>query len=332
MSQPEDFTIVWICALDTEFVTASALLDEEYPDVHTVSRNDENNYKLGRFGQHRVAIAVLPGGEYGLSSAAMVARDMVHTFSNLRFGLMVGIGGGAPTPKHPVRLGDVVVSQPSNGHGGVFQYDFGKAVQDHEFHQTGHLDQPPRVLRTAVTRLKGEHELDGHHIQQHVAVALERRPRLAKKYGRPTLELDVLYRSEVTHPHETDGECSELCSRGPTDVILRDQRTPDEDDPSISYGLIASANTLMKDAKTRDQLAKRASVLCFEMEAAGLMNNFPCLVIRGICDYADTHKNKAWQGYAAMTAAAYAKELLARIAPEDVQSTRQYAEVPKESP
>jgi nucleoside phosphorylase len=49
------------------------------------------------------------------------------------------------------------------------------------------------------------------------------------------------------------------------------------------------------------------------MEAAGLMNTFPCLVIRGICDYSDSHKNKEWQGYAAMVAAAYAKDLLQRI-------------------
>ena len=54
-------------------------------------------------------------------------------------------------------------------------------------------------------------------------------------------------------------------------------------------------------------------VLCVEMEAAGLMDDFPCLVIRGICDYADSHKNKRWQPYAAATAAAYAKELLSTI-------------------
>lgn len=50
--------------------------------------------------------------------------------------------------------------------------------------------------------------------------------------------------------------------------------------------------------------------MCFEMEAAGLMNDFPCLVIRGICDYADSHKNKTWQAYAAATAAACAKDIL----------------------
>ncbi|ROT35327.1 ankyrin [Sodiomyces alkalinus F11] len=58
------------------------------------------------------------------------------------------------------------------------------------------------------------------------------------------------------------------------------------------------------------------------MEAAGLMNHFPCLVIRGICDYADSHKNKEWQGYAAMVAAAYAKDLLQQIPPSRVEAEK----------
>jgi hypothetical protein len=66
----------------------------------------------------------------------------------------------------------------------------------------------------------------------------------------------------------------------------------------------------MRDGVTREKLRKELNILCFEMEAAGLMDNFPCLVVRGISDYADTHKNKQWQDYAAATAAAYAKELL----------------------
>lgn len=48
------------------------------------------------------------------------------------------------------------------------------------------------------------------------------------------------------------------------------------------------------------------------------MNSFPCLVIRGICDYTDSHKNKQWQAYAAGTAAAYAKELLSVIPAAEV--------------
>ena len=99
-------------------------------------------------------------------------------------------------------------------------------------------------------------------------------------------------------------------------IIARSPRASNE--PVVHYGLIASGNQLMKDAVIRDRLAAEKDVLCFEMEAAGLMNHFPCLVIRGICDYSDSHKNKEWQGYAAMIGAAYAKDLLAYIAPSTV--------------
>ena len=83
----------------------------------------------------------------------------------------------------------------------------------------------------------------------------------------------------------------------------------------------------MKDALVRDALAKEKDVLCFEMEAAGLMNHFPCLVIRGICDYSDSHKNKEWQGYAAMAAAAYTKDLLCRIPPNKVEAENRISDL-----
>jgi nucleoside phosphorylase len=94
----------------------------------------------------------------------------------------------------------------------------------------------------------------------------------------------------------------------------------------VHYGLIASGNQVMRHGGTRDRLRRELDVLCFEMEAAGLMDRFPCLVIRGICDYADSHKNKCWQAYAAATAAAYAKELLGVIAGDEVADTRRVAE------
>src|SRR6185437_4265232 len=100
-------------------------------------------------GKHNVVIAVLPDGEYGTTSAAVVARDMLHSFPNIRIGLMVGIGGGVPSSKHDIRLGDIVVSAPRDGKGGVFQYDFGKTIQDQVFRNTGFLNQPPALLRAA---------------------------------------------------------------------------------------------------------------------------------------------------------------------------------------
>lgn len=98
-------------------------------------------------------------------------------------------------------------------------------------------------------------------------------------------------------------------------------------DPVIHYGTIASADQVMRHAVTRDALREKYKILCFEMEAAGLMNDFPCLVVRGICDYSDTHKHKSWQRYAAATAAAYAKELLETIPPAEVTKMEAAAEI-----
>ena len=336
MSNPNHYTVGWICAINTEYVAAQAFLDEEHEGPEYVSPNDNNNYALGKIGKHNVVIAVLPSGEYGIASAAIVASHMLHTFPNIRIGLMVGIGGGAPSPKHDIRLGDIVVSEPRDGMGGVFQYDFGKMIQGRSFHITGFLNQPPTVLRTAVNGLKAQYELKGHQLEEAINYILEKKPRLRKKYKRPDPSSDRLYQSEIIHLKD-ETSCAIICGDNPSKLILRSKRTEDEDNPAIHYGLIASANQLMKNALVRDALAAEKNVttegitgkevLCFEMEAAGLMNHFPCLVIRGICDYSDTHKNKDWQGYAAMAAAAYAKDLLYRISPNKVEAEKKISEL-----
>jgi nucleoside phosphorylase len=318
MSDPKDYMIGWICAVTTEYVAAQAFLDEKHDGPAYLPPHNKNDYTLGRIGKHNVVISVLPMGEYGISSAARVAEDMMHSFPNIRIGLMVGIGGGAPSQKHDIRLGDIVVSIPCNGQGGVLQYDFGKTIQGQCFQPIGFLDQPPTVLRAAVNGLEAQYESDGHQLNKAVDRILEIKPRLRKKYQRPDPASDLLYQSHIVHSTDSGLPCAVNCGDDPSSLVSRSLRAED-DNPAIHYGLIASANQLMKDALIRDKLTTQKDVLCFEMEAAGLMNHFPCLVIRGICDYADSHKNKAWQGYAAMVAAAYAKDLLHRIVPQHVE-------------
>ena len=323
MSNPKDYTIGWICAIRTEYVAARVFLDEKHEGPEAVSPNDSNDYTLGKMGKHNIVIAVLHSGEYGISTAAVVASNMLSSFPKVRFGLMVGIGGGAPSQKHDIRLGDIVVSAPSDGGSGVFPYDFGDSIQQQRFEPTGFLNQSPMVLRTAVHGLQTQHEIEGHQLEEAISNVLKRYPRLQKMYSSQTT--DKLYKPRVLHPSGQQGSCDSTCSSDPSTLVSRRQRTKDEDNPAIHYGLIASANNLMKDAVLRDELAKEKDVLCFEMEAAGLMNHFPCLVIRGICDYADSHKNKEWQGYAAMAAAAYTKDLLKRIAPNRVEAEKRLA-------
>ncbi|KAJ5938081.1 hypothetical protein N7454_004423 [Penicillium verhagenii] len=323
MSNPSVYTVGWICALLVEYVAAQEYLDEEHEKPSSVSPNDTNDYTLGKMGEHNVVIAVLPDGEYGTASAANVATNMMNTFRNVRIGLMVGIGGGVPSPRHDIRLGDVVVSAPRDGEGGVFQYDFGKSIHGGSFQHTRFLNQPPTLLRTAIMGTKASYERKGHQLVKAINSLLDVNPRL-RKYKKPISSTDMLFIAEALH--DSRG-CSIYCASDPSRLILRQEREEHEDDPAIHYGLIASANQLMKDALARDKLAAEKDVLCFEMEAAGLLNTFPCLVIRGICDYSDSHKHKEWQGWAAMVAAAYAKDLLKRIPPNKVEAEEKISAV-----
>jgi hypothetical protein len=125
----------------------------------TGSLHDNNTYTFGRIGHHNIVIACLPKGKYGLTSAASVARDMLRSFTSIRFGLMVGIGGDAP--KHDIRLGDVVVSSPVGRMGGVIHYGFGKTIQNQKFERTGALDAPPMMLLTALNEIEARYERVG---------------------------------------------------------------------------------------------------------------------------------------------------------------------------
>ncbi|KAL7821006.1 WD40 repeat-like protein [Trichoderma gracile] len=318
MPDPNRYTVGWICALPTELVAAKVFLDSEHKRSSYVAKHDSNSYLLGSMAGHNVVIAVLPAGEYGTTSAATVARDMVHSFPNIRFGLMVGVGGGAPSSQHDIRLGDVVVSMAREGEGAVFQYDYGKTMQEQAFRYTGFLNQPPTVIRTAINALKCEGAAGGYQLEEAINDVLLKRQILVPEFGRPDPSSDRLFRSDVVHP-PVAGSCAQLCLDDPWKLVCRHERTAAESNPAVHYGIIASANQVMKDAMIRDKLVEQKNVLCFEMEAAGLMNHFPCLVIRGICDYSDSHKSKEWQGYAAMAAAAYAKALLQKIVPSQIE-------------
>ncbi|KAL7940378.1 hypothetical protein V8C42DRAFT_362745 [Trichoderma barbatum] len=313
----DEYTIGWVCALPKEQTAATAMLDDIHPAVQKPS-NDPNNYTLGSIGKHNVVIACLPKGQIGTNSAAAVATWMVSTFSHIKFGLMVGIGGGVP-PK--VRLGDVVVSTPVGQFPGVIQWDMGKAKENGSFERTGSLNNPPTSLLTALSKLETEHELVGTKIPEYLEALRKNWPKLISKYLRSDSLEDVLFKADYGHVSITDdedeGDEEENCRFCDKARIVK--RKPR--DARVHYGLIASGNQVIKDAIFRNKLNKDLGghVLCVEMEAAGLVNNFPCVVIRGICDYADSHKNKDWQEHAAAMAAALAKELLQYVQPDDVE-------------
>jgi nucleoside phosphorylase len=293
-----DYTIGWICALPKEQTAAIAMLDRKHPDLSSPT-NDDNVYTLGSIGGHNVVIACLPKGRYGTNSAAAIAMKMIGSFLSIKFGLLVGIGGGIPSK---VRLGDVVVSTPTDQYPGVVQWDFGKAEDGGKFRRTGSLNSPPNALLKVLAKLEAEHEMQESKVPIFLDEMKQKWPKLYPKY---------FWNNSLRDPQDEDKErAADTATNVPANELKLQTRCPD-----IHHGLIASGNQVIKDAAVRDRLDKDLgeNLLCIEMEAAGLMNDFPCLVIRGICDYADSSKNKDWQEYAAAVAAAFAKEILSTL-------------------
>ncbi|KIL87805.1 hypothetical protein FAVG1_08684 [Fusarium avenaceum] len=301
------YTVGILCALPLELLAVRVLLDTKHQSPRYI-RGDSNTYALGTMSNHMVVAACLPSGEYGTNAAADSASNMKRTFPNIEFCLLVGIGGGAPTHTIDIRLGDVVVSLPTTKYPGVIQYDRGKEIEGNTFELTGSLHPPPRCLMTAISSLRSNPDLPSNALQSSLEEVTRRVPEpLASKYQHPGQDQDWLQKAVCVACQR-----QEECPNRDSHLYKRAHRSTSQ--PEIHYGLIASGNRVLKDASVRDRWAQEYGILCFEMEAAGVMNTFPCLVIRGICDYADSYKDKRLQHYAAATAAAYAKLLLEHTA------------------
>lgn len=325
------YTVGWIAALYHERAAALEMLDEEYGTPEDFRKNDAdaNSYSWGCIGKHNVVIASLPSGEYGTAAAAVTATGLRASLPNVKIGLLVGIGAGitgeavvngVTSVKRRIFLGDVAVSNPSDANGGVVQHDVkkSKSVGGKTVYQlNGFLSPPPRALRGSLGNLRAQHERRDSRIEEFLEV-FKKNKKMRKPYGYPGSSRDPLRKLLIEQAENGDAELSD-------DDGIRDS-------PEIHYGTIASGDELVKAGEERDSIIQwlqenSIDPICFEMEARGIMNSFPCLVIRGICDYADGRKNDTWQRYAAATAAAFAKEFLGYVDPQEVQSTRTIGEV-----
>jgi nucleoside phosphorylase len=312
----DDYTVGWICPLEVEQIAALEMLDEDHERLPQPP-TDHNVYNFGSIAGHNVVIAGLH--QPGNNPAATVVTQMRMTFPNLRFGLLVGIGGGVPvkTDNGMIRLGDVVVSKPAGGHSGAVQYDHGKAKVG-QFERTGALAPPPAVLLNAAQDLAAKRARSRTDPVEENIKRIDTSIRGLRRYKHPGLGQDHLYKPEYIHLK--DGVSCDECG---CDSSQRVHRTANDEDGEsyivVHRGTIASGELVVKDAVLRDQLAKEYDLLCFEMEAAGALADFPCIAIRGISDYCDSHKNDQWHGCAAAAAAAYARQLFFHMPIDEVK-------------
>ncbi len=125
------------------------------------------------------------------------------------------------------------------------------------------------------------------------------RGRQLEHFEAPTSATDILYAANepsrrVVHPDDSG-------------------RRPSV--PKTFLGRIGTANALVKDPSVRNRLRDDFDLRAFEMEGSGIADatwgsGASFLVVRGACDYCDSHKDKRWQPFAAIVAAAYVRALI----------------------
>lgn len=309
---PKDVTVAIFCALAHEAVAVKHTLDERFDCSSKPIGRRNYVYSYGRIADHNIVIA--RPTQMGTVNAAQCAATVSQQFANVRIALMVGIGAGIPSDKHDIRLGDVAVSIPQDNHPGVLEYDFGKYEANGDFVRKGALNNPPDILISADGALE-EDELEGKDPIKRILKHITKQ----RGYKRPTCE-DVLFDDAFSHVKK-GSDCGACRGSGNLHVVPRNPRAV-PGAPVTHRGLILSGGGVVKNPGDRDRLRRGYDgAICFEMEAAGIMNKIPCLVIRGICDYADTHKQDGWHFYAAAVAAAYCKAVLRKVPGDEVEQT-----------
>ncbi|KAG8349554.1 hypothetical protein FVEN_g12253 [Fusarium venenatum] len=305
--QPDDITVAIFCALPKEAVAVRLVFDERF-DCNVAPGQQLYVYSYGRVGEHNIVLTV--PHQMGTVKASQCAAVVAQQFPNIRFALSIGIGGGIPGADADIRLGDVAVSIPQDNHPGVIEYDYGKYTQNGEFVLKGSLNKPAPILISAdmslqMDEMEDEFPIDG---------MLQRIPQ-KRLFSRPSR--DVLFAD--TFHHVGGKDCSACDNSSQKQIVDRGHRNRDV---IIHRGLILSGGGVIKNPQDRNRLRRgNEQAICYEMLAAGIMGQIPCLVIRGICDYADTHKSDEWHYYAAAVAAAYGGAILMKIRGEQVRQT-----------
>ncbi|KAF4966342.1 hypothetical protein FSARC_5970 [Fusarium sarcochroum] len=325
----EDFHIAIVCALALEYNAVSRIIDEFWDDaILGRSAGDPNTYSVGRIADSNVVLVLLSG--MGKVSAASATASLRSSFSNLELVLVTGICGGVPKPhaNEELLLGDVIISKA------VVQHDLGRRYPDRfEIKDTldDRLGRPTRNIRNFIALFETDRARD--RLEEKAALNLgelqsrAKGKRRAANYQYPGADKDHLFNSSYLHKHHsTCNTCSDssdnVCEASrklscrelgcdEQQLIQRDRLTSkDAQDPFVFIGHLGSGDAVIKSGQERDRLAQAHNLIAFEMEGAGVWDEIPCIIVKGVCDYADSHKNKDWQNFAAATAAALSKALI----------------------
>ena len=336
----EDFRIAIICALILEYDAISLIFDrfwDEDGDPYGKAPGDTNQYTTGRIGKHDVVLVLLPN--IGKPSAAGAAASFRSSYTRLELAFLVGVCGGVPyIGRDEVLRGDVVISKM------VVQYDLGRQ-HPHRFETRDTIEEslgrPNKAIRGLITIF--ETEMGRARLQKKAAEHLQDLQSKAEgrqaDYNYPGPNQDKLFEPTYLHRHHEacnacgNGPCTEAASASCEELRCEDEYLVSRERlekkqqvalelaqaPTIFVGRIGSGDSVMKSSHRRDELARIHQLIAFEMEGAGVWDELPCIVIKGVSDYADSHKDKLkrWYDFAAATAAATTRAVLDRYSQAD---------------
>lgn len=313
---PGRYTVAWLCALpEVELEPAIRMLDHEHErPVQWLNDQDENYYFYGDLNGHNVVIACMPAEKPGKISASLLVKPLQRSFPNLRLYLFVGIGGGVPRSPSPsdamddIRLGDVVIGWAEAGVPAIVEYDYARYIDKSQTELLGRVDNPQTILIAHLTPFLRNRVLgDRPGFERNLHRLVDERG-----YQHPGLQNDMLFAAKHKHK-KVEWENDPICEA--CDASQKVQRSPRLTDKAIFHrGTILSGDLVMMNAEDRDILSRKYyNAKVFEMESAGIMADTHGLIIRGVSDYADSHKAPKWRKYAAATAAAFAREFLCEI-------------------
>jgi nucleoside phosphorylase len=351
-STRDRFHIGIICALEIEYNAVALVFDEfwdDKQDQYGKAQDDPNHYTTGRVDKYNVVLALLP--YMGKVNAASAAASMRSSYCYIQLALLVRIYGGAPTSEHEeVLLRNMIVSDS------VVQYDFGRQYSDKlERKDTtkDNLGRPNKDICSLLAVLGTDRGIKLFEDRttswlQKLQIKAASKRRIGKnKYKYPGPAKDKLFKPNYRHKHHNSITCiCRGCNRdkdpicdaavgsfcldfqcNETHFVHRDrldekrqlesENSVATQQPAIHIGAVASEDFVIKSAAHRDRIAKQKNVIAFKMKGAGIWDEMPCVMVKDVCDYADCHKHKKWQNFAAAMAAAAAKAILERYTQTD---------------
>lgn len=360
----DEFEVALVCSLPLEYDAVSLLFDQfwdENGDQYGRAIGDPNTYTTGRFGKFDVVLVLLPNT--GKISAASATASLRSSYPGLRLVILTGICGAVPSSDggDEILLGDVIISKTLIQYDYGRQYPDNFVAKDTTEDSLG---RPDKNIRSLVAVLETARERE--RVKERVAVLLEQIQDLAAKkprrfksdtYQYPGAASDKLFESSYRHKHHNSPKClceqfheysDPVCEESrdlPCDVLgcddghviprqrLETNRQQEQQGsskevqvPSVFIGRFGSGDKMLKSGEHRDWIAKRYGVLAFEMEGAGVWDELPCIIVKGVCNYADSHTNNRWHNFAAATAASVAKSLVERYTKTDKSAMIQIKE------